>query len=49
MKYKYAGRYKKDGVIRYKGEEPENIKAERIINEIFAEVRRKFMPVWEGV
>ena len=48
-KTKYAGRYKQCGVIRYLTKEPENIKAKRIINEIFAEIRRKFMPVWEGI
>ena len=47
MKYKYAGRYKKDGVIRYKGEEPENIKAERIIKQSFEETRLKFAPICE--
>ena len=44
---KYAGRYKQAGVIQYSAKEPECVKAERIINDVFAKLRLKFIPAYE--
>ena len=46
-KTKYAGRYKQCGVIRYSAKEPENMKAKRIIDTTFEQLRQKYAPVWE--
>ena len=49
IEVKYAGRYKLNGVIKYTHKEPEDIRAKRIINEVFAEIRLKYVPVRVGV
>ncbi len=46
IEVKYAGRYKKDGITMYTHREPEKIRAERVIKEVFREIERKYRPDW---
>jgi len=45
---KYAGIYKQKGIISIH-KEPDNIVAKRIINEVFMELRQKYMPPVEAL
>ncbi len=49
IEVKYAGRYTLHGVLKYTHKETDKTRAQRVINEMFRELGRKYRPDWIAV